>query len=125
MTASPSKARRSSPTADIVELHAAFCTVFSSPTRLRIMWLLGDSERAVGELAGALELPMANVSQHLRVMRDQGAVTSRRQGRSILYRIAHPKFTAGARLIREGLLDVLGRRGRARDVSRAPRRSAA
>lgn len=125
MNASSKKARGLEPTPDIVELHAAFCTVFSSPTRLRIMWLLGNSERAVGDLAGALELPMANVSQHLRVMRDQGAVTSRRQGRSILYRIAHPKFMAGARLIREGLLSELARRGRAGDVSRTSRSSAA
>jgi DNA-binding transcriptional ArsR family regulator len=89
------------------------------------MWLLGDSERAVGDLAGDLELPMANVSQHLRVMRDQGAVTSRRQGRSILYRIAHPKFMAGAQLIREGLRDELSRRGQAQDLPAASRSSVA
>jgi DNA-binding transcriptional ArsR family regulator len=58
-------------------------------------------------------------------MRDQGAVTSRREGRSILYRIAHPKFMAGARLIREGLLEELSRRGHARDLSPASRSSVA
>jgi DNA-binding transcriptional ArsR family regulator len=68
---------------------------------------------------------MANVSQNLRVMRDQGAVTSRRRGRSILYRIAHPKFMAGARLIREGLQEELARRGRASEVPSSSGSSAA
>lgn len=91
----------------IFEYHARFCTIFTSPTRLRIMWLLADGECAVGDLSESLDLSMANISQHLRVMREQRAVKVRRVGKSKLYRIANPKFLAGASLIREGLLDEM------------------
>ena len=93
---------------DIFELHASFCAIFASPTRLRIMWMLGNEEKTVGELAQMLGLSLPNVSQHLRIMKAQGAVRSRRDGRSIYYRVTNPKFLAGAKLIREGLLEDLG-----------------
>lgn len=96
---------------DFFDMHAAFCSVFSSPVRLRIMWLLADGEKTVSAIAQALDLAIPNVSQHIRLMRDQGAVTSRREGRTISYRIANPKFLTGARLIREGLMEEWRKRG--------------
>ncbi len=93
---------------DIFELHASFCAIFASPTRLKIMWMLGKEEKTVGELAQMLGLSLPNVSQHLRIMKAQGAVRSRRDGRSIYYRVTNPKFLAGAKLIREGLMEELG-----------------
>lgn len=96
---------------DIFEIHAAFCGIFSSPIRLRIMWFLGSEERRVGELVRALDLAIPNISQHLRIMRDQGAVQTRREGRTIYYRLANTKFLQGARLIREGLIEELRKRG--------------
>ncbi len=95
---------------ELFELHAAFCSIFVSATRLRIMWLLGDSELSVGTLAEALGLSLSNVSQHLRVMRDQGAVKARREGHQVLYRISNPKFLEGARTIRQGLVEELSKR---------------
>ncbi len=96
---------------DIFEIHAAFCSVFVSPTRLRIMWLLAEDEQSVGMLASKLGLSMSNVSQHLRVMRDHGAVRTRRRGHSIIYRIANPKFIEGAKAIREGLVEEINKMG--------------
>lgn len=92
---------------DLFDRHAAFCKVFSSPTRLRIMWQLNEGEKSVGDLAETLGIPLVNASQHLRVMKDRGAVTTRRQGRTIFYRITNAKFLEGARLVREGLVEEL------------------
>ncbi|HDS15300.1 MAG TPA: ArsR family transcriptional regulator [Proteobacteria bacterium] len=99
------------PEADLIDLHAAFCTIFSSPIRLRIMDLLGDGEMSVGAVAEALHLSLANVSQHLRLMRNQGAVVFRRDGKTLYYRVANPKFIEGILKIREGLLEELKKRG--------------
>jgi len=89
----------------IFEIHAAFCRVFSNEKRLKIMWLLADQELNVGQIASALSVPMANASQHLRIMRDQGAVRARRQGQTTWYTVSNPNFSRGARLIRQGLIE--------------------
>jgi ArsR family transcriptional regulator, virulence genes transcriptional regulator len=92
---------------DIFEAHAAFCGIFSSPIRLKIMWQLGDKEKTVSQMAQDLNITIPNVSQHLRIMRDQGCVLTRRDGRTIFYRIANSKFLTGAHTIREGLLEEI------------------
>jgi len=97
-------------TTDIFKLHASFCGIFSSDIRLRIMWLLAEGEKTVTELANALNITVANVSQHLSIMRRLGVVASRREGRAIYYRIANQKFYQGALLIREGLLEEMEKR---------------
>jgi DNA-binding transcriptional ArsR family regulator len=91
---------------EIFARHADFCRVFSDPKRLRIMWLLGEREEcAVGEIAAHLGASMQNTSQHLRVMRDKGALYQRREGQTIYYRIANDKFLDGCRQIRAGVIE--------------------
>lgn len=97
---------------DLVDVHAAFCTIFSSPLRLKIMDLLSNRELSVGSMAEELEVPMANISQHLRLMRNQGAVNFRRQGKTVYYRVANQKFIEGIMKVREGLLEELKKKGR-------------
>lgn len=97
-------------TTDIFKLHASFCGIFSSDIRLRIMWLLADRERTVTDLAHSLDITVANVSQHLAIMRSLGAVASRREGRAIYYHISNQKFYQGALLIREGLMEEMEKR---------------
>ena len=96
---------------DMVSLQAAFCTIFSSPVRLQIMNMLGAGEQSVGALAGQLNVSMANVSQHLRLMRNQGAVGFRREGKTVYYRVANPKFIEGMMKVREGLLEEFRKKG--------------
>jgi len=95
------KAPAADPT--LFEIHADFCSVLCNPTRVRVMWLLADGERSVTDLANALELPVPNVSQHLRIMRDRGALRMRKDGQKVYYRVANRKFIEGYRLIREGI----------------------
>ena len=87
------------------EIHARFCGVLANTTRIMIMWLLADGEKSVTQLAKALDLSIHNVSQHLRIMRDRGAVLSRRDGQNVYYRISNSKFMEGFLLIREGILE--------------------
>jgi DNA-binding transcriptional ArsR family regulator len=57
------------------------------PTRRRIFELLQGGPRAVGELAGELPVSRPAVSQHLRVLKDAGLVTERRDGTRRIYRV--------------------------------------
>ena len=57
------------------------------PTRRRVMELLRTGPRAVGDLAADLPVSRPAVSQHLRVLKGAGLVTSRPHGTRHLYAI--------------------------------------
>ena len=57
----------------------------ADPTRRRIVELLADGERSAGELAAEFPTSRPGVSRHLRVLREQGLVHVRDDGRRRLY----------------------------------------
>jgi len=57
------------------------------PTRLTIFEMLGNSPRAVNELAAGLPVSRPAVSQHLRVLKDARLVHDRRQGTRRIYEL--------------------------------------
>jgi DNA-binding transcriptional ArsR family regulator len=59
----------------------------AEPRRREILDALTDGERAVGELVEELGLAQPQVSKHLRVLREVGAVEVRDEGRRRLYRL--------------------------------------
>jgi DNA-binding transcriptional ArsR family regulator len=61
--------------------------VIAEPHRRRILDLLREDERAVGELVDALGLSQPAVSKHLRVLRDAGLVDVRIDAQRRLYRL--------------------------------------
>ena len=69
---------------------ARLLKALANERRLMILCQLGDGERAVGELLPLVGLSQSALSQHLAVLREEGLVTTRREGVSILYRIADP-----------------------------------
>jgi DNA-binding transcriptional ArsR family regulator/rhodanese-related sulfurtransferase len=68
--------------------YARIGKALASPHRLEILELLAQRERTVESLANELSQSMANVSQHLQVLRAAGLVETRRQGLFIHYRLA-------------------------------------
>lgn len=69
---------------------ARLLRALSNEKRLMILCRLGDGECAVGELLPLTGLSQSALSQHLAVLREEGLVASRREGVSILYRVAEP-----------------------------------
>ncbi|HEV3230060.1 MAG TPA: metalloregulator ArsR/SmtB family transcription factor [Solirubrobacteraceae bacterium] len=59
----------------------------AEPRRRQILDLVADRERPVGELVELLGLAQPQVSKHLRVLREVGAVSVRDEGRQRLYRV--------------------------------------
>lgn len=75
-------------------VHAIKAELFRTlghPARVRILELLRDGERSVGELQAALELDSSGTSQHLGALRRQGLVESNREGTSVFYRVKDPR----------------------------------
>lgn len=58
----------------------------AEPRRREILDYLALEERAVGDIAASLGLEQPSVSKHLRVLREVGLVSVRRDGRRMLYR---------------------------------------
>src|SRR6059058_1202735 len=71
----------------IYRIKADFFRLLGHPARVRILELLRDGERTVGDLQAALGLDSSGTSQHLTAMRRQGLLESRRSGTSVYYRV--------------------------------------
>jgi DNA-binding transcriptional ArsR family regulator len=69
-------------TASFDVFHAVSCG-----TRRKIIELLADKERPVGDLVDALRIQQPSVSEQLRVLREAGLVEVRPEGRQRLYRL--------------------------------------
>ena len=91
----------------LYKLHAGICHTLANPKRLEIIDKLRDQELSVTELAEALGISQANLSQHLSLMRQRGIVTTRREGLNIFYRLSNPKIIKACDLMRQVLLENL------------------
>jgi len=100
----------------VFELHARICHTLAHPKRLEILNLLREGELSVGELAERMGISLANISQHLAVLRDRGVVMTRREGVSIYYRVADPRIIQACDLMRDVLFDQLARSGQLADI---------
>jgi DNA-binding transcriptional ArsR family regulator len=61
--------------------------VLAEPSRRRILDLLREEERSVGELVERMALSQPAVSKHLRVLREAGMVTVRVEAQRRRYRL--------------------------------------
>jgi DNA-binding transcriptional ArsR family regulator len=61
--------------------------VLAEPNRRRILDLLREQDRPVGDLVAALAVSQPAVSKHLRVLRDAGLVESRSDAQRRVYRV--------------------------------------
>ncbi|MGH9007400.1 MAG: ArsR/SmtB family transcription factor [Acidimicrobiales bacterium] len=66
---------------------AAALEVLAEPSRRRILDLLREGERPVGELVSLMTLTQPAVSKHLRVLREAGLVDVRADAQRRLYRV--------------------------------------
>ncbi|HEX2942498.1 MAG TPA: metalloregulator ArsR/SmtB family transcription factor [Rhodopila sp.] len=75
--------------ADPIDIDAsvAVLRVLANPARLRIILHLLNGEYAVAGLEADLGVRQPNLSQHLGELRDAGLVVTRRESRSVFYRL--------------------------------------
>ena len=62
--------------------------VFGDSTRIRILYVLFESEVCVCDLASALNMTQSAISHQLRILKQNKLVKSRRDGKSIFYSLA-------------------------------------
>ncbi len=72
----------------------ALLKVLANPDRLLLMCQLSQGELSVGELESQLGIRQPTLSQQLGVLRENGLVTTRRDGKTIFYSVASPEALA-------------------------------
>lgn len=65
----------------------ATLAALADPTRRAVLERLASGPRSVTDVTGTLPVSRPAVSQHLKVLREAGLVTARRQGRQQLYAV--------------------------------------
>lgn len=94
----------------LYKLKGEFFKTLGHPARVRILELLVDKDRSVGELQPEVGLESSNLSQQLGVLRRAGVVMARKEGNSVIYSIASPDIAELLAVARKVLTTVLSDR---------------
>ncbi len=79
----------------------------AEPRRWQILRLVRDAELPAGKIASHFDLTRPAISQHLRVLKDAGLVTERRDGTRRLYRARPERLEELRRFLEEFWSDRL------------------
>ena len=95
---------------DVYRMHAEFFRIIAHPKRLEILDLLREHEVNVSQLARAMGVRTVNVSQELAPLRSAGIVETRREGKTVFYRLSNPKITQAYDLIAQAMRELAAAR---------------
>ncbi len=70
-------------TIDCVE----FCKALADDTRQRILIMLLEGERCVGDIVAEFDMSQPTISHHLSILKQFDLVTSRKEGKQVFYAI--------------------------------------
>ncbi len=87
------------------QIVAKYFRGLGDPTRVRILELLVDGEHSVSELVSRVGATQPQVSNHLACLRWCGFVQSRREHRTVFYRVADERVATMIELARSLLQD--------------------
>ena len=79
-------------TRPIYQVKAEFFKTLAHPARIRVLELLRDGERSVGELIPEVGLEASHLSQQLGILRRANVLQSRKEGSTVLYTVTDPRI---------------------------------
>lgn len=82
------KVRENMPEDDVLFDLAELFKIFGDSTRIRILFVLFESEVCVCDLASALNMTQSAISHQLRILKQNKLVKSRREGKSVFYSLS-------------------------------------
>jgi ArsR family transcriptional regulator len=71
---------------------AEFFKTLAHPARIRVLELLRDGDRSVGEMIPEVGLEASHLSQQLAVLRRANVVHSRKEGATVIYSVSDPRI---------------------------------
>ncbi|MGC9780091.1 MAG: winged helix-turn-helix transcriptional regulator [Candidatus Heimdallarchaeota archaeon] len=91
-------------------IKAKFFKALADPIRLKIIDFIADSEKCVCEIVEQLDIIQPLVSRHLRILRESGIVTDRRDGTKKRYKLSNKKIKEIIDLLDHNLLKDLSQK---------------
>jgi ArsR family transcriptional regulator len=91
-------------------LPASLCQALADPTRILILYSLGESAKHVIALAACLDVPQTTISRHLKVLREASLVHAEREGAQVRYSLSDARVLVVLDILRAILMDALTRR---------------
>lgn len=89
-----------------LEMMAGRFAALGDPTRLALVHaLMTKGEQNVTALGAAVKTTAANVSKHLKVLREAGLVIRRKEGLQVFYKLDDPVVQKLCELVCESMLD--------------------
>ncbi|MFX0050099.1 MAG: ArsR/SmtB family transcription factor [Candidatus Hermodarchaeota archaeon] len=82
-------------------LQAELCQSLTHPFRLKIIQVLKNGPKKVGDIEVETKRPQPFISQHLRVLRDKGIVTCQRKANEVYYSLTDPKILEICKLVND------------------------
>jgi len=82
------KVREAMPQEELLYDLAELYKVFGDSTRIRILYVLFESEMCVCDIAQLLNMSMSAISHQLRVLKQSRLVKFRREGKTVFYSLA-------------------------------------
>jgi ArsR family transcriptional regulator len=79
-------------TRPIYQVKADFFKTLGHPARIRVLEVLREGEKSVGDLIPQVGLEPSHLSQQLGIMRRAGLVQSRKDGSSVIYSVTDPRL---------------------------------
>lgn len=74
----------------IYQLKAEFFRTLAHPARIRVLEVLSEGERSVGQLVPAVGIEASHLSQQLGVLRRANLVQTRKEGSNVFYSVSNP-----------------------------------
>jgi ArsR family transcriptional regulator len=75
------------------EIRAKVIKAMAHPVRLMVIEFLKEGERSFSKIFDLFQLDKSTVSKHLRVLKEAGIVSSRKDGADMIYRLEVPCVT--------------------------------
>ncbi|RME87248.1 MAG: ArsR family transcriptional regulator [Anaerolineae bacterium] len=95
---------------EIHQLHADLCSALADPRRIMILYALAERPRHVGDLVNELQISQPATSRHLKILRERGLVSARREGANVIYSLVDRRLIEALDLLRAVLRDRISHR---------------
>ncbi len=91
----------------LYQAKAEFFKTLGHPARIRVLELLSERERSVGQMLPEVGVEATSLSQQLAVLRRAGLVTFRKEGSTVYYSLTSPQVAELLAVARRILTEVL------------------
>jgi DNA-binding transcriptional ArsR family regulator len=93
---------------ELFEEVANYFSLFSEPTRLKILYAVCKGERSVGEIVAEVESTQANVSRQINMLYRAKILARRKEGTQVYYRVDDEKTIAMCQAVCSDIAARLG-----------------